>query len=197
MQYNSNLLRDSFWLNETRKTAELILEGLSKEEIMDLSLNENIFGQNSERRKRDIVQTMYKRLNDFPEEILEYFLRVDVTSAKIFVLISILRNDKLFFEFMYEVFREHILIGNYILRGRDFDIFFNNKATQNEKVDSWSESNIYRLSSRYRTVLNEAGVLDNSGDDKQIIVPFVDLRLKNMLIEKGFGPFVYVITGEQ
>lgn len=197
MQYNSNLLRDSFWLNETRKTAELILEGLSKEEIMDLSLNENIFGQNSERRKRDIVQTMYKRLNDFPEEILEYFLRVDVTSAKIFVLISILRNDRLFFEFMYEVFREHILIGNYILRGRDFDIFFNNKATQNEKVDSWSESNIYRLSSRYRTVLNEAGVLDNSGDDKQIIVPFVDLRLKNMLIEKGFGPFVFVITGEQ
>ncbi len=197
MQYNSNLLRDSFWLNETRKTAELILEGLSKEEIMDLSLNENIFGQNSERRKRDIVQTMYKRLNDFPEEILEYFLRVDVTSAKIFVLISILRNDRLFFEFMYEVFRGHILVGNYILRGRDFDIFFNNKATQNEKVDSWSESNIYRLSSRYRTILNEAGVIDNSGDDKQIIVPFVDLRLKNMLIEKGFGPFVYVITGEQ
>lgn len=197
MQYNSNLLRDSFWLNETRKTAELILEGLSKEEIMDLSLNENIFGQNSERRKRDIVQTMYKRLDGFPEEILEYFLRVDVTSAKIFVLISILRNDRLFFEFMYEIFREHILIGNYILRGRDFDIFFNNKATQNETVDSWSESNIYRLSSRYRTILNEAGVLDNSGDDKQIIVPFVDLRLKNMLIEKGFGPFVYVITGEQ
>ena len=197
MQYNSNLLRDSFWLNETRKTAELILEGLSKEEIMDLSLNENIFGQNSERRKRDIVQTMYKRLNDFPEEILEYFLRVDVTSAKIFVLISILRNDRLFFEFMYEVFRGHILVGNYILRGRDFDIFFNNKATQNEKVDSWSESNIYRLSSRYRTILNEAGVIDNSGDDKQIIVPFVDLRLKNMLIEKGFGPFVFVITGEQ
>ena len=197
MQYNSNLLRDSLWLNETRKTAELILEGLSKEEIMDLSLNENIFGQNSERRKRDIVQTMYKRLNDFPEEILEYFLRVDVTSAKIFVLISILRNDRLFFEFMYEVFRGHILVGNYILRGRDFDIFFNNKATQNEKVDSWSESNIYRLSSRYRTILNEAGVIDNSGDDKQIIVPFVDLRLKNMLIEKGFGPFVYVITGEQ
>lgn len=197
MQYNSNLLRDSFWLNETRKTAELILEGLSKEEIMDLSLNENIFGQNSERRKRDIVQTMYKRLNDFPEEILEIFLRVDVTSAKIFVLISILRNDRLFFEFMYEVFRGHILVGNYILRGRDFDIFFNNKATQNEKVDSWSESNIYRLSSRYRTILNEAGVIDNSGDDKQIIVPFVDLRLKNMLIEKGFGPFVYVITGEQ
>ena len=197
MQYNSNLLRDSFWLNETRKTAELILEGLSKEEIMDLSLNENIFGQNSERRKRDIVQTMYKRLNDFPEEILEYFLRVDVTSAKIFVLISILRNDRLFFEFMYEVFRGHILVGNYILRGRDFDIFFNNKATQNEKVDSWSESNIYRLSSRSRTILNEAGVIDNSGDDKQIIVPFVDLRLKNMLIEKGFGPFVYVITGEQ
>ena len=98
---------------------------------------------------------------------------------------------------MYEVFREHILIGNYTLRGRDFDIFFNNKATQNEIVDSWSETNIVRLSSRYRTILNEAGVLDNSGEDKTIIVPFMDLRLKNMLIEKGFGPFVYVITGEQ
>ena len=197
MQYHSNLLRDSFWLNETRKTAELILEGLSKKEIMDLSLNENIFRQNTERRKKDLVQTVFKRLDGFPDEILEYFLRVDVTSAKVFVLISILRNDRLFFEFMYEVFRENILIGNYILRSRDFDIFFNNKASQNEKVDSWSETNVVRLSSRYRTILNEAGVLDNSNDDKKIIVPFIDLRLKNMLIEKGFGPFVYVITGEQ
>ena len=58
-------------------------------------------------------------------------------TAKLFVLISILKTDKLFFEFMNEVFRQNILLGNYTLKKTDFNIFFSNKKNQNKNINNW------------------------------------------------------------
>ena len=176
MKYSSGLKSTAFWFIESRKVAELILEGYSKQEILDLALEENIFQVENESRKKEITNGVYRRLSPFSEELLEYFLRTDTNSAKIFVLISILKDNMLFFEFMYEVFREHIILGDFTLRARDFDKFFDEKSYQSEEI---------------------AGVLEPSGSERKIYVPFVDLRLKNMLIENNLGPYYYAITGEK
>ena len=115
MQYSAGIVSKSFWYLESRKTVEYILNGLSRDEVVELSLNENIFQINSQRRAQRMASTLYKRFANFPEKILKSFLEVDTKTAKIFVLIGILKSDKLFFEFIYEVFREHILLGNFKL----------------------------------------------------------------------------------
>ena len=197
LKYSSGLTHDSFWFLESKKIAELILEDYSKEDIIELALKDNLFQVETENRTKRIVSVVYKRLTFFSEEILEYFLRVDVNSAKVFVLISILAQDRLFFEFMYEVFREHIILGNFTLKNRDFDIFFDNKALQSDIVSEWSENNVDRLKRGYRIILNEAGVLDTSKEINEILVPFIDLKFQDILKENNLGPYVYSITGEQ
>ena len=136
MKYSAGLASTSFWFIESKKIAELILEGKSKKEIMEIAIEENIFQVETNTRIKQIVNGVYKRLNSFPKEVLECFINVDVNSAKVFVLISILKNDKLFFEFMHEVFREHILIGDLTLKNRDFDIFMDNKSFQSEIIEN-------------------------------------------------------------
>ena len=126
MKYSAGMVSASFWLLETKTTAEYMLEGLSRSEIVDLALNENIYQVDSERRAKRMAGVLYRRLKDFPDELLEYFINADVNSSNLFVLISMLKIDKLFFEFMYEVFRNHIILGNYTLKQSDFDIFFEN-----------------------------------------------------------------------
>ena len=197
MKYSTGLTSSSFWFIESRKVAELILDDYSREEILDLALDENIFQVETEKRVKDIGNIIFRRFNSFPEDLLEYFLRTDINSAKVFVLISILKDDKLFFEFMYEVFREHIILGDFTLRPKDFDKFFDEKSYQSEEITGWSEETIERLKGIFKTMLSEAGVLESSGEDRQMLVPFVDLRLKNMLIENGLGPYYYAITGEK
>ena len=197
MKYSSGLTRSSFWFLESKKIAELILEDYSKEDIIEMALEDNLFQVESEERTKRIVSVVYDRLSFFSDEIIEYFLRVDVNSAKIFVLISILVQDKLFFEFMYEVFREHIILGNYALKNRDFDIFFDNKALQSEIVSEWSENNIERLKRSYRTILTESGVLDTSKEDNEILLPFIDLKFQDILVENDLGIYINSITGEQ
>ena len=95
------MVSSSFWFLESRKVAELMLEGFSKDEIMSIALEDNIFQVETEKRTKEITNGVYRRLKLFPEEVLEYFTRADVNSAKVFVLISVLKVDRLFFEFMY------------------------------------------------------------------------------------------------
>jgi len=197
LKYNTSLTNSSFWFLESKKVAELILEDYSKNEILNVALKDNIFQVDSENRIKKITNNVYKRLNVFPNDVLEYFGRVDVNSAKVFVLISILKSDKLFFEFMYEVFREHIVLGDLTLKNKDFDMFFDNKSYQSDIISSWSEETIERLKRSYITMLSEAGLLNTSNVEKEIKLPFVDLKFKDILLENDFGPYIYSITGEK
>ena len=197
MKYSAGLVSTSFWFLESKKIAEFILEDYTKKEIMELAIEENIFQVETNNRIKEIVNGVYRRLSSFPEEILECFIRVDVNSAKVFVLISILNNDKLFFEFIHEVFKEHILLGDMVLKNRDFDIFFDNKSYQSDIVEKWTDETVARLKRGYRNMLSEAGVLDTSKKEKIITIPFIDLKLQQLLIDNNFGPYLFAITGER
>ena len=197
MKYSASIISSSFWFVESRKVAELMLEGYSKDEILEMALEDNIFQVESERRIRDTTNTVYRRLKSFPEEVLEYFIRVDVNSAKVFVLISILKTDNLFFEFMYEVFREHIILGDLTLKNKDFEMFFDNKAYQSDIVSEWVDETRGRLKRGYSNMLSEAGVLDTSNNERVILLPFIDLKFKDILIKNDLGTYLYAITGEE
>lgn len=197
MKYSAGIMSAAFWYLETKTTAEYMLEGLSKNDLVGLSLNENIYQVDSERRATRIPNVLYKRLKDFPDELLEYFVNADSNSGKIFVLISMIRIDQLYFEFMYEVFRQHIILGNYTLRKADYLMYLHNKATQSKEVSNWKEGTKKRVIANYRQFLSEAGLLDTSGEDDQIIVPFIDYRLRNLLEkDEQLVPYLKAITGE-
>ena len=119
-----------------------------------------------------------------------------MNSSKLFVIISILRNDKLFFEFVHEVFREHILLGNYALKQSDFDIFFMNKSNQSKIIGNWTEETVNRVQRQYRFLLKEAGLIEKDDNEYKIIIPFIDYRLKDLMIKENLTPYLNAITGE-
>lgn len=174
-----------------------MVEGKSKKEIEILALNENFYQFNSERRIKRVSNNIYRRLNHFSKNLLELFLRLDSNSAKIFVLISILVDDKLFFEFMYGIFKDKIILGDLTLKQKDFDIFFNNKINESDIVAKWTETTINKLKSIYRKILFEAGIIKEVDDSWNIIIPLIDLNLQKQLIDEGYGPVLYAITGEK
>lgn len=195
MKYSAGIISASFWLYESKTAAEYLLEDISKKELIELSLNENIFQVDSERRAKRMAGNLFNRFNDFPKELLRYFVTADSNTSKLIVLIGIIKNDKLFFEFMHEVFREHIILGNYIIKDSDLDIFFMNKSNQSEVIENWSEGTLRRLKSIYKLFLIEAGLLEKDDANYKIILPFVDYRLKELLTQNNLTPYLNAITG--
>ena len=195
MKYSAGIMSHSFWYLETKNTAEYLADNISKKELLELSLNENIYQVDSERRARELVNVCYRRLNKFSKELLMYLATCNQNSGKVLVLISILTVDKLFFEFMYEVFREHILLGNYTLKSSDLDIFFMNKSNQSEIIENWKDTTLRKVKANYKKYLIEAGLLEKSDDEYKIILPFIDYRLNELLVQNNFTPYLDAITG--
>lgn len=197
MKYSAGIISKSFWYLESKKTASYMLKGLDRKQIRDIAIEENIFQVESEYRIKRMTNDIYRRLKSLPEIILEDLVKSDIATSKILVLISIMKTDRLFFEFMYTVFRNNILLGNFSLTDRDLNVFFEEKKVQSNIVDRWVDTTIRRLKSEYLRMLIEAGLLKVDSNKREIIIPLLDYRVKQHLIDNDMGPYVYAITGEK
>lgn len=197
MKYSSGLAVKTFWYLESKKTTKYMLKGLTREEIREIAVKENIYQVGTKNRSLTIFNTVYSRLNSLPEYFLEDIINSDITTSKILVLISIMKTDRLFFEFMHEVFRNNIIVGDYSIKDRDLNVFFDEKKVQSEIIDNWNEETIKKLKSRYMTVLNFAGLIRVESDKREILIPHIDYRVKQRLIYNKLGPYIYAITGEK
>lgn len=196
MEYSAGMVSCLFWFNETRKTAELLIAGKSKNEIKELALKENIYQARSEDRKRRIFGVAMKRLDSLPRDVIAAIAEWDAGAAKLLVLISIMKTDLMFFEFMYEVFRQAVMLGEKELSSRAIDAFFDEKRTQSQEVAGWSQVAIEKLKQTYAKILAEAGLLSISKNKKKIITPPIDHRLRELADKNGLKPYLDVITGE-
>ena len=196
-EYSAGAVKHSFWFMEFRNEAKLLSEGKSFEEIRELCRNENIFAASTPERSMQIFNTVSSRIKAVGSSFYPIFLDGDVATQKIFNLAAIMANDTLFFDFMYEVVREKMIIGTSVLTDADIRIFFKNKQTQDEVVAKWTEQTLQRLGRSYKAQLYEAGILDDKArrTERQILKPILDPTLKYWLEDYGYGQVVKALEG--
>lgn len=190
MTYKTTITNTSFWYNESQKTVKFMLDGLTKTEINRLTSDENTYQVNSINRSKHIANVTYNRMSVYSEELLEKFIQTDVTTSKIMVLISILSTDKLFYEYMNEVFKEHKLLGDKQVSHRELDKFMEHKKIENEKIANWSDDVISRIERAYFTFIRDSGLMD---EDKNIKEVYIDYEVQKQLKDEGFEQFTDII----
>lgn len=195
IKYSSGLVSESFWFIEFKKIIKLKHEGISWEEIKDLCLKENLLGVSKEYRAKRIYGYLKNRISSLDEDIFDIFIMSDLSTQKIIDLISIAKQNRLFFEFLYEVYREKVLLGETELTDSDINIFFNNKQQQSEDIGLWMDVTLRRLRSSYMNFMVDAGLLTVINKQKQITPPILDVSLEKYLVEKNEIQLFKAITG--
>ena len=145
MEYRAGLTSKLFWLQESRKTANYILDGYSKADIRKIAWKENIYQVKAEYRAYEVLNGTYRRISALPDAVLRAFTTCDVETAKVLNLIAILMDSRLFFEFMHEVYDEKLRIGVPEITDRDLNVFFADKAMQSEVVAGWTDIAVKKL----------------------------------------------------
>ena len=196
-EYSAGAVSYTFWFLEFRKVVQLLAEGKTYDDIKKLSEEENIFGAPSKARAKNIYSATIARIKALDESFIPVFLDNDITTQKQFALAADLAYDTLFFDFVYEVVREKIIIGSNELEESDFRIFFKHKQEQDEKVAGYTDETIRRLIRSYKTQLFEAGMLDDNtrAKTRQILKPILDASVKYWLEDYGYGPIVKAMEG--
>ena len=148
MEYSASAMKYSLWFVETRETARMFQER-SAEDVRNTVIEENIYQQKDRSRTINEYGCIIKRLEAIPEKLKTLLLQTDVATAKLIVLISARASDRLLFEFMHDVYRIKLHLGEEELKDSDWSIFFGDKADQSELVAGWTEGTKKRLKGSY------------------------------------------------
>ena len=195
MEYSAGLTSKLFWLQEARKTASYIVEGFSKSEIRAIAWEENIYQVRAEYRAFEVLNGTYRRISLLPMDVLKVFLSCDIEMAKVLNLISILMDNRLFFEFIYEVYDVKLRIGELEISDRDLNAFFADKAIQSEVVARWSDTVVKKLKQWFCRMMYEAGMLENSMKPRTIRSIYIDYRTEELLKKNGLEVYLNAVKG--
>lgn len=194
-KYSSGLVSESFWFIEFKKIIKLRNEGKSWDDIRDLCLNDNLLGISKEYRAKRIYGYLKNRVDVLDEGLINIFINADLTTQKVINIIAIAKKNKLFFEFLYELYREKVLLGAIVLTDSDISIFFKNKQEQDEDISKWTDATLKRLSSTYMNFLTDAGFLTVIDKQKRITPPILDISLENYLKDNDENQMLKAIRG--
>ena len=196
-RYSASAVKVSFWFAEFRKVMQMLDRGYSMSEIRELNLRENIFSASTPLRAKQIFQTVSGRVLALDADICALFLSSDLATQKLIALVAAMAYDELFFDFVYEVVREKMIMGNDQLTDSDIRVFFKEKQEQDESVARWTDATFVRLARCYKTMLYEAGVINKDVGARKIIPPIVDPQLQGWLEDHGMTRYAKALTGER
>ena len=193
--YSAGAVKMSFWFVEFRKVVDLLDQGKSIDEIRTLALNENLFAAPTALRASQIYSTVTGRIKSLDQSFVPLFQKSDLATQKLFALVAAMAYDTLFFDFVYEVIREKMILGSNELMDRDVRVFFKDKQQQNEKVAGWTDATLVRLGKCYKTMLYEAGVIDKAKAIRTILRPILDPELVRWLEQNNMGVYAKALPG--
>ena len=194
-EYSASAVKLSFWFIEFRKVTELLCEGKSADQIKYLALNENLFAAPTSLRANQIYNTVIGRIKAMHNSFIPLFMHSDLATQKLLALIAAMAYDTLFFDFVYEVIREKMILGSNELFDSDVSVFFKDKQLQNEKVAGWTDATLMRLSRCYKTMLYEAGIINKAKTVRKILRPILDPELVRWLEQNNMGAYVKALAG--
>ena len=193
--YSASAVKHQFWFSEFRKVMQLYSSGKKADEVRNICLTENLFGAPTTARSLQILQTVTMRISELPEAFQSLFIQGDLQTQKFIALIATMNSDSLFFDFVYEVYREKLYMGSEFISDSDYSIFFRDKQFQSEKVASWTELTIKRLKTSYKSMMMESGITARSSGNRKILKPILDASLENCLRDHHMELFINALTG--
>ena len=194
-EYSAGAVKHSFWFMEFRKEVKLLDDGKSFEDIRELCKTENIFASATPERAAQTYNTVTARIKVLGDSFYQIFLDGDIATQKLFALSAMMAYDTLFFDFVYEVIREKMIIGSNEYTQGDLNIFFKDKQLQSEKMAGWTEATLRRLSRNYKTYLFEAGLTDKGKDIRKIYKPLLEPDMERWLINHDMEQIVKALSG--
>ena len=195
-EYSAGIVSKGFWFLEFKKFLEFLKNGKNEIEIRKLQDEENIFSASSKDYGKRIISEINKRIKILPEGIKELFFKSDTGTQKVINLLSIMGTDKLFFEYVYNSYRNELLLGTKEYNPSIVMKFLKEKTEQNEEVAKFSEKTLKRMQGTYGNYLKEAGLLEEKNKEILYGKVYLDYELEKLLRKNNMEIYIKTLKGE-
>lgn len=156
--YSSAIKKTPYKYPIAKKIGKIMLEGLDRDEVYHRCFDENYIEIESLERRREITNVIYERLCSLDHYLLSQFVNGDIATSKFILVYAIAKTDTLFFDFLFEKYRDALLGEKGYLSIDDFDGYFESKKQTDLIVAKWGEFTIKNLTKGYRNILVDSGM---------------------------------------
>ena len=193
MKYSANLTGAAFMFFEFKQVV-LLKKQFTDKEIRKKVIDENIFQYEKVSSLKRGIPTIIRRVNVLDESLREMVSGDTLDIGKTINLYSIMKTDRLFYEFMVVVIKPHFDMNDYVLERKELNMYFTEKAEQVPEISSWSELTIGKLKQVYMKILLESGILANlkSGELNRLLI---NEQVKEHLRHSGDSSYIEAIGG--
>lgn len=192
MDYSSALTGAGFMMYEIKQVSSLKLSGLSDQEVRKKIVDENIFQYKKTSSIKRALPYILKRVNVLDDELKKMVVHEPHDIGKVINLYSIMKIDRLFFEFMNEVIKERLINNDGMLERKDVNLFFIIKGEESNFIAGLAESTTEKLKQVFLKILLEVGIMKDLRN-RELQRIFIDERVKNYIKEIGDARYLYAM----
>ena len=165
--YSAVITREQFLFYETRTTAKLLAEGLSRDEVAQRIVSDNLFQYPTEKSVRRMALACLRRLDALEDDsLVTAIANRPQDTAKQICLYAMMKQYRLIWDFMITVIGEKYRLLDTSFGKIDVNGFFLRLQEQDDWVASWSDSTIEKLKQVIVKLLVDNEYLDSTKSER-------------------------------
>ena len=189
--------KDTLRFQEMSEAINLLANGGTIEDLEKMSKEENIFSAVSKSRAREILSIMRRRLGRVDKDFLDFFLTESIEMQKVLCIVTVMMDDRSFYTFMDEVFKEKLIVGDLILYKDDLISFIHRLQARDNKAAEWTDAGIKKMRDNFKSILRDGGLISATGEDRQILRPLLTDETSRFLDQQGLITIRKILVGER
>lgn len=194
-RYGAGIMSESPWFLEFKKLVLLYHDGLTPEEVKRRCIEENAFGMQTERRVISTFGYLNRRFQEMDTTLVDLFCDSDLATQKLINLIAVVSGDRLFFEFLNEVYREKCILGFEAIDNSDANTFFRNKSLESGELAAWKDTTVRKVRASFFNFMLDANLVRKDKSRFLLTPPIPDIALERYLQASGKESLLKAITG--
>lgn len=158
--FSANITGGGLLLQESRILAEQLLAGRRADELLSVSLAQNLLQKHSPATTKKMVGLIIPRLKTMDQRSLAVVVRGDKAEASLLLLAAIAGCHRLVGDFLVYISRECIARYKPAVTFHDWEDFFAQCVSLQPDMEKWSAATVQKLRNVIFRLLVESGVLE-------------------------------------
>ena len=193
--YSAKLTAEPFMYNETKILAGYLLEGENADTLKKRNIEENLIKHKKIGSVKRVNSPIFRRLKIMNKEMLEEFVYSDIENSKYILLYTIMKTDKLVRDFLFEVYKDKLLMRKEYIEKFEIDNWYEEKCILSKTLRERTESTAAKLKQVIMKILQDSGLVIKEKDRFKIIRPLLKEKYISMLDKNGDMEYAKAIGG--